>query len=52
MLQIFQFVFISLEKRPPMRRQNIGRRTRNASQLHDRRVNETDEERRQRLEAN
>lgn len=35
-----------------MRRRNIGRRTRNAREIHDRRVNATDEERRQRLEAN
>ena len=41
-----------MEKRPPVRRRNIDRRTRNASQLHDRRVTETDEEHRERLEAN
>jgi len=37
---------------PPVRRRNIGRRTRTASQRHDRRVNEADEERSQRLDAN
>jgi hypothetical protein len=37
---------------PPVRRQNIGRRTRNASQVYNLRNNETEEERRQRLEAN
>ena len=35
-----------------MRRQNIGRRTRNASRVHNLRNSEPEEERRQRLEAN
>jgi len=48
----FDSWFISLEKMLSVRRRNIGRRTRKASQLHDLQVNETDEERRQRLEAN
>jgi len=37
---------------PYVRRLNIDLRTRNSSRLHDRRVNETDKESRQRLETN
>lgn len=36
---------------PPVRRRNIGRRSRNASEINGRRVNESDEERRQRVET-
>lgn len=37
---------------PSVKRQNIGRRTRNANRIYDRRFNENEEECRQRLEAN
>ena len=37
---------------PPVRRQNIGRRTRNASRVNNLRSNETEKERRHLLEAN
>lgn len=45
-------LFIVIDKKmPPVRRQNIGRRTRNESRVHNLRDNETEEELGQRLEA-
>lgn len=45
-------MFYLFVKMPLVRRRNIGWRMHNTSQLYDRRVIETNEERRQRIEKN